>query len=78
MKVQGRRKRGRHKRRWLEKEKDDIKEKGLSGRKCTTMLHGGICHRTSTPHKSGNKKKEKKKNCYRPHTCLSFRHFQTG
>ena len=27
---------------------------------CTTMLHGGVCHRTSTPHKSGNKMKEKK------------------
>ena len=30
MKVPGERKRGRHKRRWLDKEKDDIKEKGLS------------------------------------------------
>ena len=29
MKVQRRRKRGRHKRRWLDKVKDDIKEKGL-------------------------------------------------
>ncbi len=29
--------------------------------KCTTVLHGGECHRTSTPHKSGNKMKEKKK-----------------
>ena len=28
---------------------------------CMTELHGGICHRTSTPHKSGNKMKEKKK-----------------
>ena len=27
---------------------------------CTTGLHGGVCHRTSTPHKSGNKMKEKK------------------
>ena len=27
------------------------------------MLHGGVCHRTSTPHKSGNKMKEKKKIC---------------
>ena len=27
----------------------------------TTVLHGGVCHRTSTPHKSGNKMKEKKK-----------------
>ena len=30
MKVQGIRKRGRRKRRWLDKVKDDIKEKGLS------------------------------------------------
>ena len=29
---------------------------------CMTVLHGGVCHRTSTPHKSGNKMKEKKKN----------------
>ena len=28
---------------------------------CTTVLHGGVCHRTSTPHKSGNNMKEKKK-----------------
>ena len=27
---------------------------------CTTVLHGGVCHRTSTPHKSGNKLKKKK------------------
>ena len=26
-----------------------------------TELHGGVCHRTSTPHKSGNNMKEKKK-----------------
>ena len=30
IKVHGRRKRGRPKRRWLDKVKDDIKEKGLS------------------------------------------------
>ena len=30
MEVQGRRKRGRPKRRWLDKVNDDIKEKGLS------------------------------------------------
>ena len=27
---------------------------------CTTVLHGGVCHRTSTPHKSGIKMKEKR------------------
>ena len=30
--------------------------------KCTTVILGGVCHRTSTPHKSGNKMKEEKKN----------------
>ena len=25
---------------------------------CTTVLHGGVCHCTSTLHKSGNKMKE--------------------
>ena len=33
---------------------------------CMTELHGGVCHRTSTPHKSGNKMKEKKKKSIRP------------
>ena len=28
---------------------------------CTTVIHGGVCYRTSTPHKSGNKMKEKMK-----------------
>ena len=45
---------------------------------CTTVLHGGVCHRTSTLHKSGNKMKEKKKKkcdrrmlvCY---FCLQYR-----
>ena len=59
MKVQGRRKRGRPKRRWLDKVKDAIKEKGLLADD-EYVLHGGVCHRTSTPHKSGNKMKEKK------------------
>ena len=32
---------------------------------CTTLVHGGVCHRASTTHKRGNKmkkEKEKKKN----------------
>ena len=62
MKVQGRRKRGRPKRRWLDKVKEDIKGRDCRLMLCTTELHGGVCHRTSTPHKSGNKVKEKKKN----------------
>ena len=31
---------------------------------CTTGLHGGVCHHTSTPHKSGIKMKKKKKKNY--------------
>ena len=45
MQVQGRRKRGRPKRIWLDKLKDDINEKGRSDcrlMKCTTVLHGGV------------------------------------
>ena len=33
------------------------KRRDCRGRKCTTMLYGGVCHRTSTTHKSGNKMK---------------------
>ena len=33
------RKRGRPKIRWLDRVRGDIKEKGLSGRECTTELH---------------------------------------
>ena len=59
MKVQGRRKRrGRPKRRWLDKVKDDIKEKRLSA---DDVYDRATRRRTSTPHKSGNKMKEKKK-----------------
>ena len=58
MKVQGRRKRGRPKRRWLDKLKDDIKEKGPSAdevydratwspMEAYVIVHG-------PPHKSGN------------------------
>ena len=56
MKVQGSRKRGRPKRRSLHRVKDNIKD-NCPGRKCTAMLNGGVCHRTSTPHKSGNNMK---------------------
>ena len=41
-------------RKTYEKMIGDIKEKGMWGRKCTTELHGGVCHRTSTPPTSGN------------------------
>ena len=65
--VQRRMKRGRHKRRWLAKVKDDIKEKGLSAGevKCTNLLHGGVCRRTSTPHKSVNKINKRRRRRHR-------------
>ena len=31
------------------------KRRDCRRRKCTNMLHGGVCHRAATPHKSGNK-----------------------
>ena len=37
------------------------KRRGCRWRKCTTVPHGGIGHRTLTPHESGNKMKRKKK-----------------
>ena len=40
MKVQRRRKRGRPKRRWLDRVRDDIKEKGLSGK----AVYIGACN----------------------------------
>ena len=57
--AMGRRKRRRPKRRWLDKVKDDIiKEKSLSADevydRATWRAFGGVCHRTSTPHKSWN------------------------
>ena len=62
MKVHGRWKREIPKRRWLDKVKDDIKEKGLSADDVYDhAIHRGVCHRTSIPHKSGNKMKEGKK-----------------
>ena len=63
MEVQGRRKRGRPNRRWLDKVKDDIKEKGLSADemydRTTWMCRPYVI--VSTPRKSGNKMKEKRK-----------------
>ena len=58
MKVQGRRKRGRPTRRWLDKVKDDIKEKGLSADMCTTVLHGGVYVIVHRPHIKVGKKWE--------------------
>ena len=67
MKVHGRRKRGRPKRRWLDKVKDDIKENGMSAddvydRATWRRMPSYI----ATPHKSGNKMKEKKRKNSRP------------
>ena len=54
MKVQGRRKRGRPKRRWLDKANDYNKENGLSADEVYDRATCSLCHYTSTPHKSGN------------------------
>ena len=61
MKVQGRRKRGRPKRRWLYNVKDDITEKGLSA---DDVFDRATWRRMSSyidPTSRGNKKKRKKK-----------------
>ena len=46
-------------RRWLDKVKDDIKEKRLSADEVYDRAIHGVCHRTSTPHNSGSKMNEK-------------------
>ena len=58
MKVQGRRKRERPKRRWLNKVRDYIKEKGPWAEE---VYDRATWRHTSTPHKSGDKMKRKKK-----------------
>ena len=45
--VQGRKMRRRPKRRWLDRVRGAIKEKGMSGRVYTTLLHGGVYRQTS-------------------------------
>ena len=49
MEVQWRRKRDGPKRRWMVRVRAVSKRRGCRRRKCTTVLHGGVCHRTSTP-----------------------------
>ena len=39
-----------------------------------TMLHGGVCHRISTPHKSVTKMKRKKKLCVKQISRMDFGH----
>ena len=50
MEVQRRRKKGR----WMGRVRRDC-----PGRKCTTVIHGDVCHRTSTTHKTGDNLKKK-------------------
>ena len=57
MKVHGRRKIGRPKRRWLDRVKDDIKEKGLSGEEVydrPTELLGRCIHIRPNTHTLSN------------------------
>ena len=65
--LQGRRKRGRPKRRWLDKVRDYIKEKGLSA---DEVYDRAKWKRTSTPQQIGNKPKRKKKILQYQHGCV--------
>ena len=52
---ESRRERGRPKRRWLDRVRDDIKEKGLSVEEMYDRARvGGVCYRTSTRYSSYN------------------------
>ena len=45
--------------------------------KCTTVLHEGVCNRALTPHKSGNKMKDKKSYCWTNTTrCIERQYMQ--
>ena len=57
--VKGSRMRGRPNNRWADCVKDDLREKGLQGGRCTTELHVGDCRPTSTPYRIGIKLKKK-------------------
>ena len=59
MEVQGRRNRGRPKRRWLDSVKGDLREKGLKGDEYRDEQGGGGLSKTSTLHRSGKRRKEK-------------------
>ena len=62
-----RRKRGRPKRRWLDRVRGYINGNGRSGRECTTQLHGHVCPISSDNdpgHKSGTKMKKKDRVCH--------------
>ena len=49
LKVEGRRKRGGPKGRWLDKVKDDIEDMGMSADEEYDSATWGVCHRISTP-----------------------------
>ena len=63
MRVQGRRKRGRPKRRWVDRVRDPIKEKGLLMEEVYDRVTWRriIYNCTSTPHTSGNKMKRRRR-----------------
>ena len=74
--LQGRRKRGRPKRKCLDKVNDDVKEKRLSADEVydRSVLHEGVCHYTPIPHKSGNTMKEKEihEHVWKPKAALCY------
>ena len=62
MEVQGKRRRGRQKRRWLDNIRNDLSERELSGEKAhKTKFNGVVSYETSTPHKSKWERMRKKK-----------------
>ena len=44
---------------------------------CTTMLHGGVCYRTLTPHTIWNKMKEGKKKMKHTVSLMSYLKIKT-
>ena len=59
MEVQGRRRRGRHKRIWLHSVRDDIREESVRGGRVQLPGYVQAYHHTSTQQKSGTKIKWK-------------------
>ena len=51
------------------------KRRDCRRRKCTSVLHGGVCHRTSTPHRIRNKMKGKKCKLKVMTNLIDYRHY---
>ena len=79
--LQGRRKRGRPKRKCLDKVNDDIKENRLPADEVydRAVLHGGICHHTPIPHESWNTMKERElhENVWKAKSALCYNRLES-